>query len=161
MGRVSAPFGIQGWIKLKAFTEHADGLADFSRWLLRLPEGWRAFEVEEFVVRPAATAAKLGGIDDRTAAEKLRGIDIAVTRDELGEADEGSIYWVDLVGLEVVNLQGERLGEVETLFQTGETSVLVVKGERERMIPFVDEYVKSVDQDARRITVDWIAGYDT
>ncbi|QJR16631.1 ribosome maturation factor RimM [Usitatibacter palustris] len=160
MGRVSAPFGIQGWVKLKAFTESADGLADFPRWLLKLPEGWREHVIEEFAVRSASTVAKFEGVDDRDAAEKLRGCEVAVLRETLGEADKGSIYWIDLLDLEVVNLRGEALGKVAELFQTGETSVLVVKGERERMIPFVDQYVKSVDREARRITVDWEAAYD-
>jgi 16S rRNA processing protein RimM len=161
MGRVSAPFGIQGWIKLRTFTEAADGLAGHSLWWLRVAEGWKSFAVEEFAARPAATVAKLQGIEDRDGAQALRGAEVAVTRDELGEAEEGTIYWRDLIGLQVANLRGEALGEVEGMFETGETSVLVVKGDRERMIPFVPDYVKSVDRDAKRITVDWEAEYDT
>lgn len=160
MGRVAAPFGIQGWVKLKTFTESADGLAEHERWWIRLPEGWTSVGVEQFAARPAATVAKLEGFDDRNAAEGLRGAEVAVTREQLGEAGEGSIYWVDLVGSKVVNLRGGELGAVEGLFETGETSVLVVKGERERMIPFVPQYVKAVDREARRITVDWEADYD-
>jgi 16S rRNA processing protein RimM len=161
MGRVSAPFGIQGWIKLRTFTEAADGLADHSLWWMRTAGGWKSVVVEEFAARPAATVAKLQGVDDRDAALELRGLEVAVTREALGEAKEGSIYWRDLIGLQVANLRGETLGEVEGMFETGETSVLVVKGERERMIPFVPDYVKAVDRDAKRITVDWEAEYDT
>ena len=82
---------------------------------------------------------------------------IAVTREALGDAGEGSLYWVDLIGLEVVSLEGERLGRVEQLFEAGDTSVLVLKDAdaKEVMIPFVPDYVKSVDREARRITVDW------
>ena len=160
MGRVSAPFGIQGWIKLRTFTEAADGLAEHSLWWLRLAEGWKSFAVEEFAARPAATVAKLAGCDDREAAERLRGCDIAVTREALGEAEEGTLYRVDLIGLQVRDLSGAVLGRVEGFFDTGDTGVMVVKGERERMIPFVPEYVKSVDRVARAITVDWKADYD-
>jgi 16S rRNA processing protein RimM len=117
--------------------------------------------VQEFASRPAATVAKLEGVEDRDAAQALRGAEIAVTRDELGDAEEGTIYWRDLIGLQVANLRGETLGMVEGMFETGETSVLVVKGERERMIPFVPDYVKAVDHEAKRITVDWEAEYDT
>ena len=161
MGRVSAPFGVQGWIKLRTFTEFADGLGDYESWWVRRAEGWKAVAVQEFAVRPAATVAKLEGVDDREAAEALRGAEVAVTRAQMGEAGEGAIYWRDLVGLEVANLRGEVLGQVEGLFETGETSVLVVKGERERMIPFVPEFVKDVDRNAGRITVEWEAEYDT
>jgi len=160
MGRISAPFGIQGWVKLKTFTEAAEGLAGHPRWMVRTKEGWREIQVEEFAARPAATVAKLEGVGDRNAAELLRGCEVAVPRAQLGEPADGSIYWVDLIGLEVANLRGESLGRVEELFQTGETSVLVVKGGRERMIPFVPLYVKSVDREAKRITVDWEADYE-
>jgi len=85
---------------------------------------------------------------------------VAVTRDELGEAGEGEYFWVDLVGLAVVNLQGEALGQVEELLRAGGSDVLVVRGERERLIPFVADFVKAVDREAKRITVDWEAGYD-
>lgn len=160
MGRILGPFGIQGWVKLKTFTESPDGLAGHPAWWLRTKSGWRSAALEEFKVRPAAVSAKLRGVDDRDAAELLRGSDIAVTREGLGEAKEGEIYWVDLVGLAVVNLQGESLGRVEELIRTGGSDVLVVRGERERLIPFIAVYVKSVDREARRITVDWEAGYD-
>ncbi len=160
MGRISAPFGIQGWVKVKTFTEAADGLAGHERWWVKTAEGWKSLAVEEFAARPAATVVKLEGIGDRSAAETLRGFEVAVTREALGEADDGSIYWIDLVGLDVVNVGGQRLGRVEGLFETGETSVLVVQGERERMIPFVPDYVKAVDREAKRITVDWEAAFD-
>lgn len=160
MGRILGPFGIQGWVKLRTFTESPDGLADHPSWWLRTKTGWQAAVLEDFKVRPAAVSAKLQGVDDRNAAELLQGLDIAVTREDLGEASEGEFYWVDLVGLAVTNLQGEALGQVQELLRTGGSDVLVVRGERERLIPFVADYVKSVDRRAKRITVDWEAGYD-
>jgi len=137
-----------------------DGLAGHPSWWVRTKSGWRSAVLEEFKVRPAAVSAKLQGVDDRNAAELLQGFDVAVTREELGEAKEGEFYWVDLVGLEVVNLQDEALGQVDELLRAGGSDVLVVRGERERLIPFIADYVKSVDRMAGRITVDWEAGYD-
>lgn len=160
MGRLLGPFGVQGWVKLKAFTESPDGLAGHPTWWLKSKAGWTAALLEEFRVRPAAVSAKLEGVDDRDAAERLRGMDIAVAREDLGEASKGEFYWVDLVGLEVKNLRGEALGRVEELLRTGGADVLVVRGGRERLIPFVADYVKSVDREAGRITVDWEAEYD-
>jgi 16S rRNA processing protein RimM len=160
MARISAPFGIQGWIKLKTFTEFPDGLADHDRWWIGSGQDWKAYSLLEFAARPAATVAKLEGVDDRNGAESLRGLEVVVSRKDLGDAGPEAIYWMDLVGLEVVSLSGEALGKVDGLFETGETSVLVVMGERERMIPFVPQYVKTVDREAKRITVDWEAGYD-
>ncbi len=161
MGRIVGPFGIQGWLKVKPFTEAPGGLGEFNRWLVGAPDGWREMAIEDFEVHSKGPVAKLAGCEDREGAERLRGCDVAVTRAELGDADDGSLYWVDLVGLEVFDESGAELGKVEALFETGETSVLVVKGAKERMIPFVPAYVKSVDREAKRITVEWKADYDT
>lgn len=161
MGRIVGPFGIQGWLKVKPFTEAPGGLGEFNRWLVGAHEGWREMAIEDFEVHSKGPVAKLAGCEDREGAERLRGCDVAVTRAELGDADDGSLYWVDLVGLEVFDESGAELGKVEALFETGETSVLVVKGAKERMIPFVPAYVKSVDREAKRITVEWKADYDT
>ncbi|HUQ29675.1 MAG TPA: ribosome maturation factor RimM [Usitatibacter sp.] len=160
MGRVVGAFGVAGWVKVKVFTESAHTLGTFPKWWLQSPAGWREVEVEDFEVHSKGPVAKLAGCDDRNAADAMRGTEVAVTREALGEAEEGTFYWVDLVGLEVVDAQGTRLGEVEGLFETGETSVLVVKGAKERLIPFIPDYVKTVDREARRITVDWKPDYD-
>ena len=160
MGRIVAAHGIHGWVKVKAFTEDPSGLDEYAEWVVRTPEGWRYVALEEFALRPGGPAAKLGGCDDRDAAERLRGADVAIPREALGEAGEGMQYRVDLVGLDVVDEGGARLGKVDSFFETGDTSVMVVKGAKERMIPFVAAYVKSVDREARRITVDWKAEYD-
>jgi 16S rRNA processing protein RimM len=161
MGRLVGAFGIQGWVKLKPSTEAPEKLGEFERWLVRTNAGWREMAVEDFEVHSKGPVAKLAGCNDRNGAESLRGSDVAVTREELGEAEEGMLYWVDLIGLDVVDESGQSLGKVESLFETGETSVMVVQGERERLIPFVPDYVKAVDREARRITVDWKADYDT
>ena len=163
MGRIVGPFGIHGWLKVKAFTEAPGGLGEFPRWLVGARGGWREMALEDFEVHSKGPVAKLAGCDDREGAEKLRGCDVAVRRAQLGEPRDGTMYWVDLVGLEVVDGSGSVLGKVEALFETGDTSVMVVRepaAGAERMIPFVAQYVKSVDREARRITVEWKADYD-
>ena len=155
MARIVAAHGIQGWVKLKTFTEDPEGLDAYAEWVVKTPEGWRYMPLEEFAVRPNGTMAKLGGCEDRTAAERLRNAEVAIPREALGEAEEGTLYQVDLIGLEVVDAKGVRLGKVDSFFATGDSSVMVVKGGRERMIPFVDAYVVAVDREAGRITVDW------
>jgi 16S rRNA processing protein RimM len=160
MGRIVGAFGVQGWVKVKTFTEAPEALGEFPVWLVRAREGWREMPLEEFEVHSKGPVARIAGCVDRGTADALRGCDVAVTREELGEAGEGTLYWVDLVGLEVVDEGGESLGKVEALFETGATSVMVVRGRQgEAMIPFVPQYVKAVDRDAGRITVDWKADY--
>jgi 16S rRNA processing protein RimM len=160
MGHVAGAFGVQGMIKVKAYTESAEGLEAFAHWVVRTAEGWREMAVEEFALHSKGPVARLGGCTDRTAAERLRGCEIAVPRSALGEAEEGTLYRVDLVGLEVCDTDGKALGTVDGFAETGATTVMIVKGGIERLIPFVDAYVKAVDREARRITVDWKADYD-
>ena len=160
MGRLIGPFGIQGWLKVNFFTESAASLSQFGRWIVRTRDGWTEMAVEDFAVHSKGPVAKLAGCDDRNAADRLRGADVAVPREAMGAAEEGTIYRVDLVGLEVVDASGTVLGRVDGFFDTGETGVMVVGGGKQRMIPFVPDYVKSVDRKAGRITVDWKADYD-
>jgi 16S rRNA processing protein RimM len=160
MGRITGPFGVKGWVRVKPFTEDPAGLDEYAQWIVRSADGWIGLPLEEFELHAKGPVAKLEGCDDREAAEALRNCDVAVTREALGEADEGTLYRVDLVGLLVKDESGALLGRVEGFFDTGDTGVMVVKGERERMIPFVPEYVKSVDRASRSITVDWKVDYD-
>lgn len=160
MGRVVGAFGVQGWIKVKPYTEQAGGLAAFPSWVVRAPEGWREMALEEFELHAKGPVARLQGCTDRVAAQALNGAEIAVPRAALAQAEEGALYQVDLVGYAVRAEDGRALGTVDGFFETAGASVMVVKGARERLIPFIDAYVKSVDREARRITVDWKADYD-
>ena len=160
MGRIVGAFGVQGWVKVKPYTERPEALGAFASWLVEAPGGWREMALEGFDVHSKGPVARLAGCADRTDAERLRGCEIAVPRAALGEAEEGTHYQVDLVGLEVRDTDGNALGTVDGFVAAGETSVMVVKGGAERLIPFVPAYVKAVDREARRITVDWKADYD-
>lgn len=155
MGRLLAPRGIKGWLKVKTFTEEADALADFDVWWLKQGEAWVQRAVEDTELVHLGFSAKLQGVDDRNAAELMRGIDVALPRSDLPEFDD-AIYWVDLIGLEVVNLAGEKLGTLDSLLETGANDVLVVKTEsKELLIPYTERSVHDVDLKAKRIVVDW------
>ena len=160
VGRIVGAFGVQGWVKVKPYMERAESLGAFASWLVATGEGWREMPLEGFEVHSKGPVARLAGCADRTAAESLRGCDVAVPRAALGQPDEGTLYQVDLAGFEVRDGEGRPLGTVEGFFETGATSVMVVKGAIERLIPFVAGYVKAVDRETRRITVDWKADYD-
>ena len=163
MGRLVGAFGLQGWVKVKAFTERPAGLGEHPVWWLHAHEGWREARLEGFEVHAKGPVAQARGLRRprcRGAAARLRG---GRRARGAGRAAGGQIFWVDLVGLEVVDGDGVHLGLVEGLFETGETSVMVVRpaaGGRERMIPFVPDYVKAVDRALGRVTVDWKADYD-
>jgi 16S rRNA processing protein RimM len=159
MARVAGPFGVKGWVKLQVFTERVDGLLDYPVWWIGQDGGWEPVEVEQGAAHGAALVARLKGIDDREQAAVLRGRDVAVPRAELPPNEEGEYYWTDLEGLRVGNLQGEALGVVTGLLETGASQVLVVQSERERLIPFVSAVVKSVDLARGELVVDWGADF--
>jgi 16S rRNA processing protein RimM len=158
LGKIVGVFGVRGWLKLQSHTEPRDALFDYLPWTLRTRGVDR--EITEIEGRPQGRGlvAHLAGIDTREAAETLVGSEIFVERSALPKPKKrGEYYWIDLEGLAVRTVEGQDLGQVSHLFNTGANDVLVVKQEaRERLIPFIhDDVIKSVDLDARLIVVDW------
>lgn len=161
MGRVAAAYGIRGWIKVQPFTEYTDSLLDYRTWWIGPEQGpWREVEVGQCEAHGKTLVAQLPDCPDRTAAEKLKGLMIAVPRSSLPEQGEDEYYWSDLIGMAVVNEAGESLGTVSNLLETGANDVLVVQGAGgEILIPFVAPVVGKVDLKERTIRVDWSADY--
>jgi 16S rRNA processing protein RimM len=156
MGRVAAPFGVKGWVKIVHFTESPGALAAYRRVWVGRSGGWEEVAVAETAVHGASLVARLAGCEDRDAAARLRGSELAVSREALPEAGPDEYYWADLVGLDVVNTSGESLGKVANLFSTGANDVMRVgEGKAERLLPFIPEVIRRVDLDARRLEVDW------
>ncbi|WP_133501278.1 ribosome maturation factor RimM [Cognatilysobacter terrigena] len=158
VGRVVGAFGVRGEVKLESWTEPRSALFGYRPWILRDARG---VERELMGVRGRivgkSLAAEIPGVEDRDAAEAMRGTEVYVPRSALPKAAEGEFYWADLEGLEVVNVEGQAMGRVSHLFSTGANDVLVTRdGDREWMIPFVrPQFVTAIDLDAGRITVDW------
>lgn len=159
MGRIVAPFGVRGWVKIQPFTEEIDGLLGYPVWYIGRDSNWHEVAVLETEGHHKTLAARLAGCDDRDAAAALKGQEIGVLRDALPPPAENEYYWSDLIGLEVVNVQGEALGRVSEVLETGANDVLVLEGERERLIPFVKQVILDVDLAARRVSVDWGVDY--
>jgi 16S rRNA processing protein RimM len=160
MGRIVAPFGVKGWVKIQPYTATARSLGAYQVWwLTRDGTEWRECAVEGVQPQGSNMAAKLAGCDDREAAAALKGLEVAVPRAELPAAAPGEFYWTDLLGLRVENERAQQLGTVARMMETGANDVLVVEGDRERLIPFIGDVVKCVDLESRRIVVDWDADY--
>lgn len=160
LGRVIGVHGVRGGVKVESFTEPRGSILDYQPWTLRHDGAERRVRVRS-LAREGRVAAQLEGVDDRDAAMALLGAEIFVDRDQLPPPAPGEVYWVDLEGLSVSNLEGIELGRVERVFATGANDVLVVHdGGRERLIPFVrDVHVQSVDFASGRIVVDWDADF--
>jgi 16S rRNA processing protein RimM len=159
MGKIAVPYGVQGWVKVQPFTETLDALLDYPTWWIGAQDSWREYSVEECKVHVNTLVAKVAGCADRDLALSLKGKLIAVPRIELPEPDENEYYWSDLIGLEVQNLQQVFFGSVNDVFATGANDVLMVQGDRERLIPFTGQVIKEVDLAHKRILVDWDADF--
>lgn len=195
MGRIADAWGIKGWIKVHAYSASADALLAGSEWFLQPPvapfdRGFTAFkgtirvEVKEIKPHADTLVALCDASPHRNAAESLKGARIFMSRSQFPQtSDPDEYYWVDLLGLRVVNREGVALGVVRDLMSTGPNSVLVIEytvaapvadvsgaGEptapvaaskqAERLIPFVAAYVDKVDKAAGVITVDWQEDYE-
>ncbi len=180
VGRILDAWGVKGWLKILPHSTDPEALLSAKAWFLQAPEarfrpGFSAFKgtvtltVDECKVHSDSIVAKLAGMDDRTAAEALRGARIFLSRSSFPQAASDEYYWVDLIGLAVVNREGLALGTVRDLMTTGPQSVLCVEYtgqaddgaalQAERLIPFVAAFVDSVDLPGKRITVDWQPDY--
>jgi 16S rRNA processing protein RimM len=161
MGRIAAAHGIRGWVKIQPYTEYLDSLLDYRSWWIGQEGGpWREVEVKQCEVHNKTLAAELPDCLDRNAAEKLKGLLIAVPRGSLPQQGSDEFYWSDLIGLAVVNEQNVQLGTVSNLLETGANQVLSVKSDSgEILIPFVASAIKLVDLKNKTIHVDWALDY--
>ena len=159
MGRVAAPFGVKGWVKVQPNTAAARNLLDYRTWWVDGEGGWRERRIAEAKVHGSVVVARFAGCEDRDAAAALRGKAVAVPRAALPGTESGEYYWADLIGLVVVNAGSQELGSVVGVLQTGANDVLVVQGARERLIPFIATVVREVDLASGVLRVDWSADY--
>ncbi len=173
MGRIVAPYGIFGWVKILPDTEAIDGLFDYDTWWVGKDNAWQEYEIETAKVHNNVLVAKLVGVDDRDEALRCKGKQVAVPRDQLPKAGEDEYYWSDLIGLSVKNKQGIEFGKITDVFETGSNDVFVVNQDSikiesaplalnkpsERLIPFIANVVLEVDIVARTMLVDWDAEF--
>jgi len=154
LGYISAVHGIKGWVKVHSWTRPMEAILDYQPWLLGEQE--KSVKILDGRKQGKGLVACLPGIKDREQAITLVGQQIFVRRDQMPSTAENEYYWSDLEGLEVRTTKGELLGTVERLMETGANDVLVIRGQRQHLVPFVQgQYVIRVDLDGGTIEVDW------
>jgi 16S rRNA processing protein RimM len=166
VGHVTGAYGIQGWVRIRPYSADADALLHAKTWWLDKPD-FHDVDMLESKSHGGDVVARLMGVADRNAAEALKGAAVQVARSHFPALSDDEFYWIDLIGLEVENLQGERLGLVQDLMDNGAHPILRVapsigsesEKPHEQLIPFVDAFVKTVDKQAKKITVDWGSDY--
>ncbi len=157
LGKITGFYGVRGWVKVYSHTEPRANIVNYSPWLIRRPgQDWQPLVVKAGKAHGKGVIAQLQGIEDRDQARPLLGAEIAVRREQLPAPGPGEYYWADLVGLQVSNREGISLGLVASMMETGANDVLVVEGERQRLIPFIQpDVVVDVDLQTGTIQVDW------
>jgi len=159
VGHILGSQGIKGWVRVFSNTSPRENIVSYSPWLLELGDELKTVAVSGRL-QGKNVVASIEGIEDRTQAEELTGCRIYINPKQLPRLEAGEYYWSDLIGLSVETLQGDPLGEVASMMETGADDVMVLKGERERLIPFVvDHIVREVDLVNRRLVVDWSTEY--
>jgi 16S rRNA processing protein RimM len=156
MGKVLVPYGVNGWVKVYSFTEKLESFLTYKKlYLSKDQKNWLEIKAKEIKVHGKTIIAKFSEIADRTQADNYRNYLIGVPKDCLPQLNEDEYYWNDLIGFEVLNLQNFSFGLVDTYIETGANDVIVVKGDRERLIPYTSMTVLKVDTIKDKIIVDW------
>jgi len=172
LGKICGHFGVKGWIKVVSYTRPANQIFEYDSWSLNLPgngsdsrESWFKTEVSRFKQNSRGLIVKLAGYDNRNASQELIGSRIAIERFQLERLAQGDYYWLDLIGLGVVNLEGVKLGKVDHIIETGANDVLVIFDQSaqgdviERLLPWTSIVVVRVDLEHEIMTVDWEEDY--
>ncbi len=156
LGRIDGLFGVRGWVKVFSFTDPREAVLGYGPWWIRQEGAWRRVPLAEGRRHGKNVIARLEGCTDRDQAMLLLGSDIAVAAEALPAPEDGRYYWRDLEGLAVVHRDGTLLGRVAYVMETGAHDVLVIEGDRERLVPFVPgEVILDVDFANAIIHVDW------
>lgn len=166
LGKLTSPYGVKGWLKVYSYTSPIDGILDYGEWVVRQDGVLSRLRLVQGRRHGKGLVARLEGCGTREAAEALAGAEILLPKSALPALPSGDYYWYELEGLTVVTRDGQVLGQVQYLFETGANDVLVVRGDphgesaaiddRERLLPFLPEdVIVAVDREAGRMTVDW------
>lgn len=165
LGKITSVHGVRGEVKIYSFTDPIDNLLDYSHWTLKRDGEVRQMDLVSGRLQGKVLVARLKGLDDREVARELAGFEICIPRAQLPNLDDGEFYWHQLVGLKVIDMQGQLFGRIDHLLETGSNDVIVVKpcpgslDDRERLLPYTEQCVQRIDLAAGEMQVDWDADF--
>ena len=164
VGRVGRVHGIHGFIKIHSFTEPKENILNYKDWYFFIDYTWQKLDIARLEVHDRQILAQIRGFEGREEAQKLTNIDIGIKKALLPELDSGEFYWHQLLGLKVLNAQGEVLGTITDILPTGANDVLVVNDERQAkpqnknqvLIPYLPgKTITDINLQEKKIVVDW------
>jgi 16S rRNA processing protein RimM len=159
IGRLGHSYGVKGWLKVHSFTDPPERILQYQPWQVQHQQEWHFIKVVDFSCRHKTILAKLDGCDTPEMAKTYANDTIAVERDQLPALPQGEYYWADLIGLRVINQEGIDFGVVDSLFATGSNDVLVIKGDRQRLLPYTNQVIQQVDLANGTLLVAWDADF--
>ena len=160
MGKIVSSHGIKGWLKIYPFTENVATLNDYSDWLVSKDEKvWLRYKVEKTIIKNKSILVKFTDLNNRNDSDSLNKNIVGIERSDLPELSPNTFYWSDLIGLDVINKKNIYYGVVDNMMETGSNDVIIVKGKKEILIPYLPDVVIKVDLEAKKILVDWDEEY--
>jgi len=160
IGQLGAPHGIQGWMKIHSYTQTPDHLFHYQPWLCLSQQNWYVIACDDWRVQSQRFVGHIQGCDDRNKAALYTQLELYVPRAQLPILNPDEYYWHDLIGLRVINQDGIVLGTLDDFFHNGANDVMVVIGERERLIPYIlDEVIARIDLENDALHVIWDAAF--
>ncbi len=160
VGKIGAPYGVKGWVKIFSINRSPESLLEYETWYVESQNGWEILEISERKRHDGHVIAHIAGIDDREIAKQFTNKQISILPTQLPKAEKNEFYWLDLEGLKVITKDGEELGQIDNMMETGANDVMIVVGNKKRLIPFVlNKTVLSVDLKKKEIIVDWDPSY--
>ena len=160
VGKIGGVYGVKGWLRIVSYTRPKENILTYNPWLVGAESSWDEMVILSSKANARGPIAKLEGVDDRDKAISHIGKNIVLLREQMLDLGPGQYYWCDLIRLNVVNLEGTCLGKISSIHETGANDVIITKGKRRYLIPFiVDRYIKEVDLQKRRVVVDWDPEY--
>ena len=160
LGQIVNTFGIKGMVKIKPFTDDVEQFEQLQTIYIKKKNSKKEYEIEEVKYHKNMILLKLKGIENPEQAETLRESYVLISREKAKKLEEGTYYIVDMIGLEVITEEGEKLGILEDIFNTGSNDIYVVKNDlgKQILLPAIEEVIKKIDIENRKITVHLIKG---
>lgn len=155
LGRLGAPHGVRGWLKVHSFTNPITNILNFPHWEIQHAGQWKTVKVLNARPQGKALVVQLEGIDDRDQAALHTNSLIRVARTELPDTEADEYYWNDLIGLSVTNLEEKKLGKIIEMRDTGANDVMIIEGDKRHLVPFLKHVIQSVDLQQGAMVVDW------
>jgi len=155
VGKINGFFGLQGWVKVFSYTNPRTNILNYSPWSINVDGDFQTIEITNGREQSKTIVAHIKGVDSREDSQKFIGQDVYIDKDQLPKLPKGEYYWHELIGFDVINQDQVKLGIVDYFVETGANNILVVKGNKEHWIPYIEPFLVSIDSKNKIILVDW------